>query len=62
MARKDILAIGPWGGAGCNADLHVISNDASKVTGDTKGSTTVRVEIMCLPASGPGGYSPRNCD
>jgi hypothetical protein len=56
LGEDDALRIGPWGGAGCNAHVHLITDDQSKDQ-----STWVRAEIACLDPSGRSGYSPRNC-
>lgn len=59
MSESDEVKIGPWGGAGCNADLHLISDDASTLPAQTNGSTWVRATIACLGQN--TGFSPRNC-
>jgi hypothetical protein len=64
LNEDDALKIGPWGGRGCNADNHVITDDMSNVPALAKGGTYVRATIACLgrpdTPAGPG-YSPRNC-
>jgi hypothetical protein len=59
LNEDDALRIGPWGGGGCNAHVHLITDDQS-----TDQSTWVRAEIACLGTGANGtstGYSPRNC-
>lgn len=58
--RNDSVRIGPW--RGCTAHTHEIDNNVSSIAADASRSTWVRVNIACLPRSGGGGYSPRNCD